>query len=224
MLKNKIFLAGHKGFVGSAVLRQLKKNGFKNILTVDRNKLDLISQKKVTSFFYKNKPEKVIICAAKVGGIVDNFENSAKFIYDNLMIQNNLIHASYKHGVEDLIFLGSSCVYPKFSRQPIKESYLLEGKLEITNQPYAVAKISGIEMCRSYNMQYGLNYKCLMPANLFGPNDNYNLKTSHFFAACIRKIYTAKKNKNKKVFFIGTGKSKREALFVDDLADAIIFF
>jgi GDP-L-fucose synthase len=225
MLKKvKIFLAGHEGLVGSAVLRQLKRKDFKNILLIDRKNLDFLSQEKVNNFFSRNKPSKVIICAAKVGGIVDNFNNPAVFYYENSMIQNNLIHASYVNSVKDLIFLGSSCIYPRLAEQPIKESCLLRGKLEITNQSYAIAKISGIEMCRSYNKQYNLNYKCLMPANLYGPCDNYNLKTSHFFASCIRKIYSAKKNKKKVINFIGTGKSKREALFVDDLAEAIIFF
>jgi len=166
----------------------------------------------------------VVICAAKVGGIKENFQKPAEFFYENSMIQNNIIHGSYLSGVKKLIFLGSSCIYPKFSNQPIDEKELLNGKLEITNQAYAISKISGVEMCRSYNIQYGTNYKCLMPTNLYGPNDNYDSNESHFFAAAIRKIYEAKIKNKKSVKFWGTGNSMREAMFVDDLAEAILFF
>jgi len=220
----KIFLAGHKGLVGSSVLRLLKKKKYKNIYTIDKKKIDLTNQLNVLKYLKKIKPDNVIICAAKVGGIKNNISKPAEFFYQNSMIQNNLIHGSYKAGVKNLIFLGSSCIYPKFSNQPISEKELLNGKLEVTNQAYAIAKISGIEMCRSYNIQYKTNYKCLMPTNLYGPNDNYNLESSHFFAAAIRKLFEAKKNNKKSLTFWGTGNSKREAMFVDDLADAIVFF
>ena len=220
----KIFLAGHKGLVGSSVLRLLKKKNYKNIFTIDKKKLDLTNQLNVLKYLKKIKPDNVIICAAKVGGIKDNMSKPAEFFYQNSMIQNNLIHGSYKAGVKNLIFLGSSCIYPKFSNQPISELELLNGKLEITNQAYALSKISGIEMCRSYNIQYKTNYKCLMPTNLYGPNDNYNLESSHFFAAAIRKLFEAKKNNQKSLIFWGTGNSKREAMFVDDLAEAVEFF
>lgn len=222
--KESIFLTGHKGLVGSAVYRLLKAKGFKKIITIDRKKLDLTNQEKVSRYMKTIKPKNVIICSAKVGGIRENMEFPADFIYQNLMIQNNLIHSSYQVGVKNLIFLGSSCIYPKFSIQPIKEKQILNGKLEITNQPYAVAKIAGVEMCGAFNKQYNTNYKCLMPSNLYGPNDNYNLNSSHFFAAAIRRIYEAKSNNKKKIKFWGTGKAKREALFVDDLAEAIIYF
>ena len=220
----KIFLAGHKGLVGSAIYKLFKKNGFTNIITVSRNKLDLANSSNVINFLKKKKPSYVVICAAKVGGIKENFQKPAEFYYQNSMIQNNIIHGSYLSGIKKLIFLGSSCIYPKFSNQPIDESELLNGKLEITNQAYAISKISGVEMCRSYNIQYGTNYKCLMPTNLYGPNDNYDLNESHFFAAAIRKIYEAKIKKKKSVKFWGTGNSMREAMFVDDLAEAILFF
>ena len=177
----KVFLAGHRGLVGSAILRTLKKRGYSNIITVDKKKLDLLNQIKVNAFIKKKKPDVVIIAAARVGGIHANQSYRGQFIYENLQIQNNLIHGSYKHGVKNLIFLGSSCIYPKWARQPLKEDYLLSGKLEETNEPYAIAKIAGIKMCEAYNKQYKTNYKCLMPANTFGPNDNYDLKTSHFF-------------------------------------------
>ena len=221
---SRIYIAGHSGMVGSAVYNLLKKKKYKNIITISRHSLDLTNQKKTYNFLKKTKPNFVIIAAAKVGGILINQKNKADFIYQNLTMQNNLIHSSYKAGVKKLIFLGSSCIYPKFSNQPISEKELLNGKLEVTNQAYAIAKISGIEMCRSYNIQYKTNYKCLMPTNLYGPNDNYNLESSHFFAAAIRKLFEAKKNNKKSLTFWGTGNSKREAMFVDDLADAIVFF
>ena len=222
--KAKIFLAGHNGLVGSSVLKLLKKNDYKKIHTIDKKKLDLTNQSKVIKYLKNLRPENVIICAAKVGGIKANVTKPAEFFYQNSTIQNNLIHGSFVAGVKNLVFLGSSCIYPKFSKQPIVETELLNGKLEFTNQAYAIAKISGIEMCRSYNIQYGTNYKCLMPTNLYGPNDNYKLNSSHFFAAAIRKIFEAKKKKKSTAKFWGTGNSKREAMFVDDLAEAILFF
>ena len=195
---SKIFVAGHKGMVGSSIVRHLKKKKYKNILTVDKKNLDLLNQTKTQKFLMRNKPQFVIIAAAKVGGIMANNKYKAEFIYQNLLIQTNLIHSSYLAGVKKLIFLGSSCIYPKFSKQPIKEEYLLDGKLEKTNDAYAIAKIAGIKMCESYNQQYGLNYISLMPTNLYGPNDNYNLKNSHFYPALISKIYQAKIKKKKR--------------------------
>ena len=220
----KIFLAGHKGLVGSAILRRLNILGYKNILIVDKKKLDLINQKKVFLFLKRNRPQAIIIAAAKVGGINANNKYRADFIYENLAIQNNLIHSAFLNKIKDLIFLGSSCVYPKNSKQPIKEKYLLTGSLEHTNEPYALAKIAGIKMCESYNIQYGTNYKCLMPSNTYGPNDNYNLENSHFFPALIRKVHDAKIKKANKIILWGTGKPKRELIYVDDVADACIFF
>ena len=222
--KSKIFVSGHKGLVGSAVTRRLKDYGYKNVLTVDKKKLDLRNQQRVSSFFKKNKIDAVINAAGRVGGIYANNKYKADFIYDNLAIQNNIIHACYQNKVKSLIFLGSSCIYPRNSKQPIKEKYLLTGELEKTNEPYAIAKIAGIKMCESYNFQYKTNYKCLMPCNLYGPNDNYNLKTSHFFPALISKAMWAKKNKKKQITLWGSGKPKRELMYVDDLADACIYF
>jgi GDP-L-fucose synthase len=220
----KIFLAGHKGLIGSAILRRLNILGYKNILTVDKKKLDLTNQKKVFLFLKSNKPQAIIIAAAKVGGINANNKYRADFIYENLAIQSNLIHSAFLNKIKNLIFLGSSCVYPKNSKQPIKEKYLLTGSLEHTNEPYAIAKIAGIKMCESYNIQYGTNYKCLMPSNTYGPNDNYNLQNSHFFPALMRKIHDAKIKKANKIILWGTGKPKRELIYVDDVADACIFF
>ena len=222
--KLKILLTGHAGLVGSAIYRRLRQKGFKNILTFHKKELDLRDQKKTLNIFLKYKPQAVINAAAKVGGILANDTFRAEFIYDNLMIQNNVINSAYKSGVKNLIFLGSSCVYPKYSKQPIKEEYLLSGKLEYTNEPYAVAKIAGIKLCENYNKQYKTNYKCLMPTNTYGPNDNYDLNNSHFLPALIKKIYLAKKNKKNFVEIWGTGKPKRELIYVDDLADACIFF
>jgi GDP-L-fucose synthase len=222
--KSTIYVSGHKGLVGSAVLRRLNFFGYNNILTIDKKDLDLKDQRKVFEYFKKNKIDGVINTAAKVGGIYANEKFKAEFIYDNLSIQNNIIHASFQNKVKSLIFLGSSCIYPKFCRQPIKEKYLLSGELEKTNESYSVAKISGIKMCESYNFQYKTNYKCLMPCNLFGINDNYDIKNSHFFAAILIKILKAKKNNKKTITVWGTGKPKRELMYVDDLADACIFF
>ena len=188
----KIFVAGHNGLVGSAIVKKLRVKGYNDILTADRKKLDLLDQKAVFNYLKKNKPKIVIIAAAKVGGISANNEFGAEFIYENLQIQNNLIHSSYLNNIKNLIFLGSSCIYPKFAKQPLKQEYLLSGKLEETNLPYAVAKIAGIKMCEAYNKQYKTNYKCLMPTNTFGPNDNYHKLNSHFFPALINKIHNLK--------------------------------
>ena len=222
--KSKIFLTGHKGLVGSAILRQLKIQGYKKILIVSKKKLDLRNQKKVESFFRKNKPDVVINAAATVGGIYANNKYKADFIFNNLAIQTNIIHSSYLNKVKQLVFLGSSCVYPRDCKQPIKESYLLQSDIEKTNEPYAIAKIAGIKMCESYNFQYKTNYKCLMPCNTYGPNDNYNPLTSHFYPALISKIFKAKEKKQKSITIWGNGKAKRELMYVDDLAKACIFF
>ncbi len=221
---SKIYVAGHKGLVGSSIVRNLKKKGYKNILVADKSKLDLTDQGKVLKFLKKNKPHFIFIAAAKVGGIYSNNKYKAEFIYSNLTIQNNIIHAAYLSKIKDLIFLGSSCVYPKFCKQPIKEKYLLSGELEKTNEPYAIAKIAGIKMCESYNLQYKTNYKCLMPTNTFGPNDNYDELNSHFFPSLIRKIHKIKRNKKKELILWGNGLAKREVIYVDDIADACIYF
>ena len=224
-LKNKkIFLAGHKGMVGSSIHRYLKENNYKNIITVNKDKLNLLNQKDTEKFIKRIKPDFVIIAAARVGGIYANFKFKANFIYENIMIQTNLIHSSYKAGVKKLIFLGSSCIYPKFCKQPIKEEYLLSGKLEETNDAYAIAKIAGVKMCEAYNKQYNLEYVCLMPTNMYGPNDNYDLRYSHFFPALIKKVFLAKKKKAKKIDVWGNGKARREIMYVDDLASACEFF
>jgi GDP-L-fucose synthase len=224
MSNKKIFVAGHKGLVGSAICKILKKNKHTNILTIDRKKLDLTDQKKVFSFLKKNKPKYIIIAAALVGGIYANNKYRADFIYNNTIIQNNLIHSAFLNNIKNLIFLGSSCVYPRECKQPIKEEYLLTGPLEKTNEPYAVAKISGIKMCESYNLQHNTNYKCLMPSNTYGINDNYDLQSSHFFPALIRKIYLNTKKNKKYLKLWGTGKPKRELMYVDDVAEACIYF
>tara|TARA_B100000989_G_scaffold299041_1_gene292414 strand:+ start:19481 stop:20419 length:939 start_codon:yes stop_codon:yes gene_type:complete len=221
---SKIFVAGHNGLVGSAIVRKLKEKGYRNIITIEKSKLDLTNQSKVFDFLKKNKPKFIFIAAAKVGGIYSNNRFKAEFIYSNLSIQNNIIHAAYKCKIKDLIFLGSSCVYPKLCKQPIKENYLLNGVLEKTNEPYAVAKIAGIKMCESYNFQYKTNYKCLMPTNTFGPNDNYDSLNSHFFPSLIKKIHTIKKNKKNVLILWGDGSPKRELIFVDDVAEACVFF
>ena len=221
---SKLFVAGHNGLVGSAILRKLREQGYKNLIYKNRKSLDLTNQNKVEKFFKKYKPEVVINAAAKVGGIEANNIFKAEFIYDNLAIQQNIIHFSYKYKVKSLIFLGSSCIYPRNCKQPIKEEYLLNGKLEKSNEPYAIAKIAGIKMCESYNLQYRTNFKCIMPCNTYGPNDNYNLKTSHFYPALIKKIYEAKLKKKNTITIWGTGKAKRELIYVDDIADACIYF
>ena len=222
--KSKIFVAGHNGLVGSAIVRKLKEKGYKKIITIKKSKLDLTNQSKVFSFLKKNKPKFIFIAAAKVGGIYSNNKFRAEFIYSNLSIQNNIINAAYNCNIKDLVFLGSSCVYPKLCKQPIKEEYLLNGILEKTNEPYAVAKIAGIKMCESYNFQYGTNYKCLMPTNTFGPNDNYDSLNSHFFPSLIKKIHIIKKKNKNTLTLWGDGSPKRELIFVDDLAEACVFF
>ncbi len=222
--KSKIYLAGHSGLVGSAILNKLETSGYKNIIISNRKQLDLRNQKKVLNFFKKNKFQSVIIAAAKVGGINANNNYRADFIYDNLSIQNNIIHSSFVTGVKNLLFLGSSCIYPRKCKQPIKENYLLTGDLEKTNEPYAIAKIAGIKLCESYNIQHKTNYRCLMPCNIYGPNDNYNLKNSHFFPALIAKTYKAIKKNKKNLVVWGSGRPKRELMYVDDLANACLFF
>lgn len=221
---SRIYVAGHNGMVGSAILRKLKILKYKNIYFESRKKLDLTDQRKVNNYIKKKKPDAVIIAAAKVGGIKVNNQKRAEFIYDNLAIQNNLIKASYENGVKDLIFLGSSCVYPKNSKIPIKEKYLLSNYLEKTNEPYAIAKIAGINLCESFSLQYGVNYKCLMPCNAYGINDNYDTDTSHFLPALIKKVIQAKNSKKKFIKIWGSGKPLRELIFSDDIADACIFF
>ena len=222
--KSRIFLAGHNGMVGSEVLRKLKDLKYKNIFLQTRKQLDLRNQSKVYKYLSKIKPDAVIIASAKVGGIEANNSFKAEFIFDNLSIQTNLIDGSYKSGVKNLIFLGSSCVYPKESKQPIKEKYLLSNYLEKSNDAYAIAKIAGIKMCESYNLQYNLNYKCLMPCNAYGINDNYDTNNSHFFPALIKKIIEARKNKKDLIKIWGSGKALREVIYSDDIADACIFF
>jgi|TARA_Y100000294_G_scaffold88151_1_gene82300 GDP-L-fucose synthase len=220
----KIFLAGHNGLVGSAIYQRLISKGFKKIITKNRKELDLRDSSKVKKFLAKNKPEYIIIAAARVGGIKANNDQSGEFIFENLTIQNNLIDGGYRIGVKKLIFLGSSCIYPKFSKQPIKEKYLLESELEKTNEAYAIAKIAGVKLCEYYNKQYSTNFLSLMPCNTFGKNDNYNLDSSHFLPALIKKIYLAKiKNKNF-VELWGNGKTLRELIYVDDVADAVVHF
>ena len=210
--------------VGSAILKKFKKENFRNLITVNKNQLNLLNQKKVSLFLKKKKPDYVIIAAARVGGIIANSNNKASFIYENLQIQNNLIHASFINGVKNLLFLGSSCIYPKGINIPISEKRLLEGKLEETNDSYAIAKIAGLKMCEDYSNNYKLNYKSLMPSNMYGPRDNYNLKNSHFFAALLKKAYLASKSKKKVLKIWGSGRPKRELLFVDDFASAVLFF
>ena len=223
-LKSKIYIAGHKGLVGSAILRRLKKTGFKKILTANRSKIDLTNQSKVYNFLKKEKPSFIFIAAAKVGGIYSNNKYPAEFMHNNLTIQNNIIHAAYLSGIKNLIFLGSSCVYPRLCKQPIKENYLLSGELEKTNEAYAIAKIAGIKMCESYNRQYKTNYKCLMPTNTFGPNDNYDKLNSHFFPSLIRKVHELKIKDKKEIVIWGDGTPKREVIYVDDIADACVYF
>jgi GDP-L-fucose synthase len=222
-LNDKIYIAGHRGMVGSAILRALQAQGYSNFLLRTSAELDLRNQQAVADFFEQEKPEYVFLAAAKVGGIVANNTFRGDFIYENLMIQNNVIHQSYANGVKKLMFLGSSCIYPKLAPQPLKEDYLLTGLLEPTNEPYAIAKIAGIKMCDGYRSQYGCNFISVMPTNLYGPNDNYDLNNSHVLPAMLRKFITAKHNGDISVTIWGTGSPKREFLHVDDLAAACLF-
>lgn len=223
MKKNsKIYIAGHNGMVGSALIRRLNELGYNNIVYRELNELDLRRQEQVEKFFQEEKPEFVFLAAAKVGGIHANNTYPAEFIYDNLMIEANIIHSAYKNGVKKLLFLGSSCIYPKFSTQPIVEEELLNGYLEPTNEAYAIAKITGIELCKFYRKQYGADFISAMPTNLYGINDNFNLETSHVMPALIRKFHEAKINGDKEVVMWGTGTPKREFLYVDDLADGLV--
>lgn len=220
--EDKIYVAGHRGLVGSSIIRCLKKNGFQHIITRTHQELDLTNQQAVNHFFQQEKPDYVFLAAAKVGGIHANNTYSAEFIRDNLLIQTNVIHEAYISSVKRLLFLGSSCIYPRECPQPIKEEYLLTGPLEPTNKPYALAKIAGIEMCRSYNRQYGTKFISVMPTNLYGPGDNYDLENSHVIPALIRKMHEAKIREDEEILIWGTGKPRREFLYVDDLAQACI--
>jgi GDP-L-fucose synthase len=220
---SKIFVAGHRGMVGSALVRKLQSEGYTNIITKSRKELDLTNQFQVNHFFHFERPEYVFLAAAKVGGIKANSDFKADFIYQNLVIQTNIINASYQTGVKKLMFLGSSCIYPKMAPQPLKEEYLLSGYLESSNDAYAVAKIAGIKMCQSFNQQYGTNFISVMPTNLYGPGDNYNLQNSHVLPALIRKFHEAKINGESEVVIWGSGSPMREFLYVEDLADAIFY-
>lgn len=222
-LNSKIYIAGHRGMVGSAILRNLQKKGFSNFILKTSAELDLRKQLQVAEFFETEKPEYVFLAAAKVGGINANNIYRADFLYENLMIQNNVIHAAYENKVVKLMFLGSSCIYPKLAPQPLKEEYLLSGFLEDTNEPYAIAKIAGIKLCESYRRQYGCNFISVMPTNLYGPNDNYNLNNSHVLPALIRKFHEAKENKLPSVEMWGTGSPLREFLHADDLGEACVY-
>jgi GDP-L-fucose synthase len=222
-LDSKIYIAGHRGMVGSAIVRALEIQGFKNLVYRTSKELDLTDQKQVQAFFENEKPEYVFLAAAKVGGIVANNTYRADFIYQNLMIQNNVIHAAYENEITKLMFLGSSCIYPKNAPQPLKEEFLLSGLLEPTNEPYAIAKIAGIKMCEAYRDQYGCNFISVMPTNLYGPNDNYDLNNSHVLPALLRKFIEAKNNGDQSVTIWGSGTPLREFLHVDDLADACLF-
>lgn len=219
---SKIYVAGHRGLVGSAIVRNLEERGYTNIIYRTHKELDLTRQVEVEKFFEEEKPEYVFLAAAKVGGIHANNTRPAEFIYDNLMIESNIIHSAYKYGVKKLLFLGSSCIYPKFANQPIKEEYLLTGELEPTNEGYAIAKITGIELCKFYRRQYGCDFISAMPTNLYGINDNFDLETSHVLPALIRKFHEAKINNQEEVVMWGTGKPLREFMYVDDLADALV--
>jgi GDP-L-fucose synthase len=220
---DKIYIAGHSGLVGSSLVRKLKSKNFNNLLTISHSELDLTNQSKVSDFFKKERPDYVIIAAAKVGGIAANNNFPADFIYDNIMIQTNIINASFKFNVKRLLFLGSTCIYPKLAEQPIKESALLTGLLEETNEPYAIAKISGIKLCESYNRQHNTDFRSLMPTNLYGENDNFHPENSHVIPALIRRFHEAKINNSDEVIIWGDGTPMREFLYVDDLADASIF-
>lgn len=222
-LKKKIYIAGHNGMVGSAIVRNLSLKGYNNLIFRDRKDLDLLDQAATFSYLEKEKPDYIFMAAAKVGGIEANNTYRADFIYENMAVQLNLIHGAFKAGIKDLCFLGSSCIYPRNCPQPIKEGYLLTGELEKTNEPYAIAKIAGIKLCENYNSQYGLNYVSVMPTNLYGPNDNYNLNNSHVLPALIKKIHTAKIDHAPAVEVWGSGKPMREFLYVDDMAEACVF-
>ncbi|AKB83324.1 GDP-L-fucose synthetase [Methanosarcina barkeri 3] len=221
--KSKIYLAGHRGLVGSAIKRKLESKGYSNLIFRTHGELDLTNQQAVNEFFEREKPEYVFLAAAKVGGILANNTYPAEFIYENLMIEANIIHASYRNGVKKLLFLGSSCIYPKLAPQPLKEEYLLTGPLEETNEAYAIAKIAGIRLCKHYNQQYGTNFISVMPTNLYGPNDNFDLETSHVMPALIRKFHEAKVKNEPEVVIWGTGKPLREFMHVDDMADACVY-
>lgn len=223
MSHSNIFVAGHRGMVGSAIVRQLEKDTTTNVITAERSELDLTNQIQVNEFFEKNSIDQVYLAAAKVGGIHANNSYPAEFIYQNLMIEANVIHASHMNGIQKLLFLGSSCIYPKLAEQPINESELMNGYLEPTNEPYAIAKIAGIKLCESYNRQYGRDYRSIMPTNLYGPGDNYHPQNSHVIPGLIRRIHDAKVKNEKKIYAWGTGKVYREFLYVDDMADASIF-
>lgn len=224
MEKNsKIYVAGHRGLVGSAIIRKLKELGYKNLIYRTHKELDLTRQYEVEKFFETEKPEYVFLAAAKVGGIQANSKAPANFIYENLMIENNVIHESYRNGVKKLLFLGSNCIYPEITPQPIKEEYLMTGKLEKSNIAYALSKIAGIELCKSYKKQYGCDFISAMPVNLYGPNDSFDLETCHVLPAFIRKFAEANKNNSEEIVIWGTGKARREFMHVDDLADALVF-
>ncbi|SFH06654.1 GDP-L-fucose synthase family protein [Pontibacter chinhatensis] len=220
---DKVFVAGHNGMVGSAIMRKLESLGYSNIVVRSSKELDLRNQQQVNKFFAEEKPDYVFLAAAKVGGIIANSTYQAEFIYDNLMIQNNVIHAAYLNNVKKLLFMGSSCIYPKFCPQPIKEEYLLTGTIEPTNEPYAIAKIAGIKLCNYYRAQYGCNFISVMPTNIYGPNDNYDLQNSHVLPALIRKFIIARNRKEPSVLLWGSGTPRREFLHADDLADALLF-
>src|ERR1044072_5023472 len=221
--QHKIYVAGHRGMVGSAIVRRLQQEGFNNIITRTSKELDLRDQQAVTAFFAEEKPDYVFLAAAKVGGIIANNTYRAEFLYENLMIQSNVIHQSYVNGVQKLMFLGSSCIYPKMAPQPLKEEYLLTGLLEPTNEPYAIAKIAGIKMCDAYRDKYGCNFISVMPTNLYGPNDNYDLNKSHVLPALLRKFHEAKQSGSSQVVIWGTGSPLREFMHADDLADACVY-
>jgi GDP-L-fucose synthase len=221
--ESKIYIAGHRGMVGSAIVRKLEKEGYRNLVVRTSDELDLVNQQAVESFFKEEKPDYVFLAAARVGGIMANNSFRGEFIYDNLMIQNNIIHQAYRNNVKKLLFLGSSCIYPKLAPQPLKEEYLLTGPLEYTNEPYAIAKITGIKLCDAYRHQYGCNFISVMPTNLYGPNDHYDLNKSHVLPALVRKIHEAKQNGNKEVIVWGTGTPRREFMHVSDCAEACYF-
>lgn len=222
-LQDKIYVAGHKGLVGSAIVRKLEAEGYRNLITRTHGELDLTRQDAVEAFFISERPAYVFLAAAKVGGIHANQTQGGAFIYENLMVQSNVIHAAYRQSVKKLLFLGSSCIYPKLAPQPLREEYLLTSPLEPSNEPYAVAKIAGIKMCEAYNRQYGTCFMSVMPTNLYGPNDNFDLETSHVLPALIRKIHEAKVRNSPEVAIWGTGKVRREFLYADDLAEACVF-